>query len=82
MTTFLRIPNSTVKITTPDGQMTLPWRRFFQDVVTDVNGAVVPLFASGPPGATVGMQGQTFYDTTTIPYTTYVYNNGAWHRAA
>ena len=82
MTTFLRVPNSTVKITTSDGQMTLPWRRFFQDLVTDVNGANVALFGGGAPGAIVGNQGQPYYDTSTSPYTSYVYNNGAWHRTA
>jgi len=82
MTTFLRVPNSTVKITTPDGQMTLPWRRFFQDIVTDVNAVYPPVFNNGAPGTLAGSQGQVLYDTTTSPYTTYVYNNGAWHRTA
>jgi hypothetical protein len=82
MTTFLRIPNSTVKITVPDGQMTLPWRRFFQDIVTDVNALSPPIFGSGNPGTIQGSTGQIFYDTSVTPYLTYVYNNGAWHRAA
>jgi len=82
MTAFLRVPNSTVKITTPDGQMTLPWRRFFQDLVSDINPITQPLFGSGAPGTLAGTQGQFFFDTSVSPYLTYVYNNGAWHRAA
>ena len=80
MTVFLRVPNATVKITTEDGQMTLPWRRLFQDIVTDVNVLSPALFGSGVPTAPGTIAGQPYYDTTAVGgYQQYVWN-GAWHK--
>jgi hypothetical protein len=77
---FLRVPNSTVKITTEDGQMTLPWRRFFQDVVTDVNVLSPAVFGAGAPPSAGASVGQMYFDTTAVGgYQAYVWD-GAWHK--
>ena len=45
MTVSPRVPNSTIKITTEDGQMTLPWRRFFQDIASGGSADLGPIEA-------------------------------------
>lgn len=43
-----------------------------------VNPPFIPRFGAGAPGGSVP-QGTIYYDTTTDPYTSYVYRAGAWH---
>lgn len=43
------------------------------------NPAFIPAFGAGAPGVTVP-HNAIYYDTSTNPYTPYIYNAGAWHK--
>ena len=79
---FLRVPNSTVKITVEDGQMTLPWRRFFQDMTNNVNNSAPATFGPNPPVTAGTINGQVYYQTAPGPdFIQWVWY-GAWKKVA